>query len=200
MKVCVFGASSSGIPQVYIDFAYTLGRCLAKEGGGLVFGAGTTGLMGACARGADSAGGEIIGVIPERLNLPGIYYENCSERIVTATMHERKAKMESLSDAFVALPGGFGTAEELMEVITLKQLGYHEKPIIIANVNGFFDNLLKQFENCVHQGFTHPLFLKLYSVADTVDEVMKQIKQRPDKNMPDKIQEALLSARFAKEK
>ena len=200
MKVCVFGASSNGIPQTFIDFAYSLGKALAQDGSGLVFGAGTTGLMGACARGADSAGGEIIGVIPERLNIPGIYYENCTERIVTATMHEHKAKMENLADAFVVLPGGFGTTEELMEVMTLKQLGYHEKPIIIANLNGFFDNLLKQFETCVCQGFTHPLFLKLYSVADTVDEVMKNIKQKPDKNMPSKIQEALLSARFAKDK
>ena len=200
MKVCVFGASSNGIPQTFIDFAYSLGKALAQDGSGLVFGAGTTGLMGACARGADSAGGEIIGVIPERLNIPGIYYENCTERIVTATMHERKAKMENLADAFVVLPGGFGTTEELMEVMTLKQLGYHEKPIIIANLNGFFDNLLKQFETYVCQGFTHSLFLKLYSVADTVDEVMKNIKQKPDKNMPDKIQEALLSARFAKDK
>ena len=200
MRVCIFGASSSGIPQACIDFAYMLGKCLADDGIGLVFGAGTTGLMGAAARGADSAGGEIIGVIPERLNISGIYYENCTERIVTATMHERKAKMENLADAFVALPGGFGTLEELMEVITLKQLGYHEKPIVIANINGFYDNLLKQFNDCVCKGFTHPLFLELYSVADTVAEVMRKIKQKLDKKMPSKMEEALLSARFAKKK
>lgn len=200
VRVCVFGASSSGIPQIYLDFAHTLGKRMAEEGMGLVFGAGQTGLMGECARGANSAGGEIIGVIPERLNIPGIYYENCTERIVTATMHERKAKMENLGDAFVALPGGFGTVEELMEVLTLKQLGYHEKPVVIANIDGFFNSLTEQFKFCVSQGFTHPLFLELYSVAYTVDEVLEQIKRKPDKKMPSKIEEALFSARLDKDK
>ena len=148
MNVCIFGASSSNIPECYIEFAEKLGHRLASDGHGMVFGAGRTGLMGAAARGAYSAGGKIIGVIPEKLNIPGIYFEHCTERIQTATMHERKQLMESRSDAFVALSGGFGTLEELLEVLTLKQLGYHNLPVIIVNINGFYDPLIAQFERC----------------------------------------------------
>lgn len=103
---------------------------------------GEPGLWVRLARGAYSAGGKIIGVIPEKLNIPGIYFEHCTERIQTATMHERKQLMESRSDAFVALSGGFGTLEELLEVLTLKQLGYHNLPVIIVNINGFYDPLI----------------------------------------------------------
>ena len=159
MNVCIFGASSSNIPECYIEFAEKLGHRLASDGHGIVFGAGRTGLMGAAARGAYSAGGKIIGVIPEKLNIPGIYFEHCTERIQTAAMHERKQLMESRSDAFVALSGGFGTLEELLEVLTLKQLGYHNLPVIIVNINGFYDPLIAQFERCVAEGFTDKHFL-----------------------------------------
>ena len=198
--VCVFGASNSAIPKEHIDFAEKLGAALADNGCALVFGAGTTGLMGAAARGAHSKGGEIIGVIPKKLNVPGIYFEHCTERIETATMHERKALMEDRSDAFIALGGGFGTLEELMEVITLKQLGYIDKAIIIVNIDGFYDNLLAQFERYVKDGFTHELFLQLFTVAKSVDEVIAALNCTEERIMPDKMQEALLSARFGGEK
>lgn len=198
--VCVFGASNSAIPKEHIDFAEKLGAALADNGCALVFGAGTTGLMGAAARGAHSKGGEIIGVIPKKLNVPGIYFEHCTERIETATMHERKALMEDRSDAFIALGGGFGTLEELMEVITLKQLGYIDKAIIIVNIDGFYDNLLAQFERYVKDGFTHELFLQLFTVATSVDEVIAALNCTEERIMPDKMQEALLSARFGGEK
>ena len=194
--VCVFGASNSTIPTEHIEFAENLGAALAENGFALVFGAGTTGLMGAAARGAHARGGEIIGVIPKKLNVPGIYFEHCTERIETATMHERKALMEDRSDAFIALGGGFGTLEELMEVITLKQLGYIDKEIIIVNIDGFYDNLLAQFDRYVADGFTHGLFLHLYTVAKSVDEVIRALKEPEKRIMPDKMQEALLSARF----
>ncbi|MBR5948937.1 MAG: TIGR00730 family Rossman fold protein [Clostridia bacterium] len=195
--ICVFGASNSAIPKAHIDFAEELGAALAKNGFALVFGAGTTGLMGAAARGTHSEGGEIIGVIPKKLNIPGIYFEHCTERIETETMHERKALMEDKSDAFIALGGGFGTLEELMEVITLKQLGYIDKEIIIVNLDGFYDNLLAQFDRYVEDGFTHGLFLRLYTVAKSVNEVIAALKNPEARIMPDKMQEALLSARFS---
>ena len=196
-NVCIFGASNSCIPESYIRFAEELGARLAREGFGMVFGAGTTGLMGAAARGMHSEGGRIIGVIPKKLNVPGIYFEHCTERIETGTMHERKALMEDLSSAFIALPGGFGTIEELMEVMTLKQLGYHAKRIVIVNIHGYYDNLLKQFERCVDDGFTNGLFLSLYRVALTVDEVIRALNEPDSTPLPDKIKEALLSSRFA---
>jgi len=194
--ICVFGASNSAIPKEHIEFAEELGAALAKNGFALVFGAGTTGLMGAAARGAHREGGEIIGVIPKKLNVPGIYFEHCTERIETPTMHERKALMEEKSDAFIALGGGFGTLEELMEVITLKQLGYMNKEIIIVNIDGFYDNLIAQFDRYVKDGFTHELFLNLYTVVKSVDEVIGTLRQPEQRLMPDKMQEALLSARF----
>lgn len=190
-RICVFGASSSTIPKSCIDFAYSLGELLAKFDMGLVFGAGRSGLMGACARGVHSGGGEIIGIIPEKLNIPGIYYEYCTERIETPTMHERKALMEEKADAFVALPGGFGTVEELMEVLTLKQLGYHAKPIVIANTDNYYSSLLDQFARCVRDGYTNKEFLKLYSVADTPERVIEEINSNASTVAAADIEKAL---------
>lgn len=196
-NVCIFGASNDSIPADCIAFAEQLGARLAEENIGLVFGAGRTGLMGAAARGAYSGGGRIIGVIPKKLNVPGIYFEDCTERIETPTMHERKALMEEMSSAFVALSGGFGTLEELMEVVTLKQLNYHSKHIVIVNLNGYYDNLIAQFHRCVADGFTNELFLKLFTVVDSVDGVIEALRSDDDVILPDKMQEVLLSSRFA---
>ena len=196
-NVCIFGASNDSIPADCIAFAEQLGARLAEENIGLVFGAGRTGLMGAAARGAYSGGGRIIGVIPKKLNVPGIYFEHCTERIETPTMHERKALMEEMSSAFVALSGGFGTLEELMEVVTLKQLNYHSKHIVIVNLNGYYDNLIAQFHRCVADGFTNELFLKLFTVVDSVDGVIEALRSDDDVILPDKMQEVLLSSRFA---
>lgn len=187
-RVCVFGASRECIPEEAKNFAHELGILLAENSYGLVFGAGTTGLMGACARGVYSRGGEIIGVIPEKLNKPGIYFENCTQRIVTETMHERKALMEKLSCAFIALPGGFGTIEELAEVLTLKQLGYHDHPIIIVNLLGYYDNFLNQLERCVADGYTHNDFLDSFTVATTVEQVIEQLHNYTIHAMPNKLE------------
>lgn len=138
--------------------------------------------MGAAARGAYSAGGKIIGVIPEKLNIPGIYFEHCTERIQTATMHERKQLMESRSDAFVALSGGFGTLEELLEVLTLKQLGYHNLPVIIVNINGFYDPLIAQFERCVAEGFTDKHFMNLFCSVTSIEAVAEALALPPPRN------------------
>ena len=130
---CIFGASCPNVAKGYLDAAFAAGALLAERGLGMVFGGGNTGLMGAAARGVKSAGGRLIGVIPEKLNQPGIAYPHCDQLIVTPDMHTRKAKMEALSFGFLALPGGFGTLEELLEVITLNQLGYLQAPVVLLN-------------------------------------------------------------------
>ena len=190
-RLCVFAASSNKVDQKYLDLAYELGRLMAENGIGLVFGAGDVGLMGACVRGVKDHGGHAIGVIPEKLNLPGIAYQNCDELIVTPTMHERKSTMESLSDGFVALPGGFGTLEELLETITLKQLGYHDLPIVIMDQDGFYRNLLAQFETCIGERFTDAAWRTLYYGATTAQDAIDYFVAYEPETMPDKIKDAL---------
>lgn len=171
-NICIFGASSSNMDNEYFEAAYEVGRLIAVNGFGMVFGAGGRGLMGSAARGCYEAGGRLIGVIPEKLNKPGIYYENCTERIETATMHERKAKMESLSCGFIALGGGFGTIEEFMETLTLKQLSYMDPALVLLNTRGYFDPLIAQLNRCVEEGFTNGEYSRIYHVASTPEEAV----------------------------
>lgn len=189
--VCVFAASSAAVDGAFCDAAFELGRLLALNGLGLVFGGGRMGLMGACARGADAEGGRITGVIPERLNQPGIAFERCTELIVTPDMRSRKAKMEELSSAHIALPGGFGTLEELMEIITLNQLGYINSPVVVLNSFGFYDHLAELFGTFVERGFTDGRYLSIIKMAATPREAVDAILtyERPD--LPDKIKEAI---------
>lgn len=175
-NVCVYGSSSSVIDKIYLDAAFRLGELLAENGWGLVFGAGTMGMMGAAARGVHSKGGHVTGVIPEFMDIPGIPYEKCDDYIVLPTMRERKQKMEDLSDAFVSVPGGFGTFEELLEVITLKQLKRHKKPVVILNTNGFFGELIAMFEKTVAERFAKADALSVYTVVDTPEEAAEAIK------------------------
>lgn len=175
-NVCVYGSSSAVIDKTYLDAAYRLGELLAENGWGLVFGAGTMGMMGAAARGVHSKNGRVIGVIPEFMDIPGVPYEECDEYIVLQTMRERKQKMEDLSDAFIASAGGFGTFEELLEIVTLKQLKRHKKPVVILNTNGFFDELIAMFEKTVAQKFAKADALSVYTVAATPEEAVEAIK------------------------
>lgn len=175
-NICVFASSSKTLSDIYRQAATQLGELIAKEGLGIVFGAGTDGLMGELARGAHSCGGYVIGVIPDSLNFPGIVYEECDELYDTRTMRQRKAIMEEKSYAFIALPGGFGTLEEILEIITLKQLGYHQKPIVLLNTNGFYSSLISQFEETVAQSFATPDVLDLFSVSTSPQETLEYIK------------------------
>ena len=175
-NICVFASSSSKLSDIYNSAARELGAYIANEGFGIVFGAGTDGLMGELARGAHQQDGFVTGVIPDSLNFEGIVYERCDEIIDTRTMRERKAIMEEMSFAFIALPGGFGTLEEILEIITLKQLGYHEKPVVLLNINGFYDSLVSQFEETVAQSFASPEVLLLFKVAYTIPEAVEYIK------------------------
>ena len=143
MKICVFGASSAHIDEIYIKKVEELGERLAKKGHSLVFGAGGTGLMGAAARGFKRGGGHIHGVVPTFFRDEGVeqLYNECDEITYTQTMRERKAIMEDLADIFVIVPGGIGTFEELFEVLTLKQLNQHDKGIVIFDIDGYYDGM-----------------------------------------------------------
>ena len=175
-NVCVYASSSTLLDDIYVNTAAELGRTLAQRGIGLVYGAGGYGLMGAAARGAREAGGSVIGVIPEKMDVDGVVYEGCTELFVTRTMRERKALMEDKSDAFIALPGGFGTFEEVLEIIALRLLMYHTKPVVILNINGFYDALVKQFDVAVEQNFASPKALEMYGVFSEIDEALKYIE------------------------
>ena len=166
--ICVYSSSSCKLDKVYFDAAYQLGTEIAQRGDRFLFGGGLTGLMGACAHAVHQQNGKVIGIIPEALNVQGIVYERCDELVVTKGMRERKAEMDEKSDAFMALPGGYGTLEEILEIITLKQLRYHNKPIVILNINGFYDHLLQQFNTIILQQFAKTDCKELYFVTADV--------------------------------
>jgi len=173
--ICVYSSSSCAIDKVYFDAAEELGREIARRGDVFLYGGGHTGLMGAAAEAVHKNGGRVVGIIPKALNVKGIVYETCDELVVTEGMRERKALMDSRSDAFISLPGGYGTLEETLEIITLKQLRYHNKPIVILNINGFYDNLLAQFETTIEQKFAKEDCRKLYFVTDSVQQALDYI-------------------------
>ena len=143
----------------------------------VIVGGGAAGLMGAAARGAYSRGGEIIGVVPSFLNVDGILFDNCTELIFTETMRERKALMEQKSDAFIMTPGGVGTFDEFFEILTLKQLGRHSKPIAVFNINGYFDSLIAQLENAVHKQFMNPEIFELFISTDRADRLLDYLEK-----------------------
>ena len=178
MKICVFGAASNEIDHSYIDKVEEMSSLLAKRGHELVFGAGANGLMGAAARGMKSAGGRITGVIPQFFKDETIeeIYDDCDELIFTDTMQERKKTMENLADAFIVVPGGIGTFEEMYEVLTLKQLGRHQKPIIFYNLFGYFDNLMAFMHHCSDEGFIRKNCHKLYNITDNNEELVRYIE------------------------
>src|SRR5215467_644032 len=152
-RLCVFCGSSNGFQPVYAEAARTLGKIMADRHIGLVYGGGNVGLMGTIADAVLEAGGEVIGVIPEALVGRELAHRTVTELIVVRSMHDRKAKMASLSDAFVAMPGGYGTFEEFCEIITWAQLGLHRKPCAILNVDHYYEPLLTLFDHAVKEGF-----------------------------------------------
>ena len=176
-RICLYGASSATLAEAYYAAAYTIGEGLAACGIGLVFGGGATGLMGAAARGVDSKGGEIIGVAPTFFDEEGVLYQNCTEFIFTDTMRERKQIMEDLADGFLVTPGGIGTLEEFFEIFTLRQLGRHEKPIYILNVNGYYDQLLAFLNLVVAEKFMNPHCLDMIHVYDSPEALIEALKE-----------------------
>ena len=151
MNICLYGSSRDSILEQYKTGVFRLGSLIAQRGHGLVFGGGREGLMGLAAGGALSAGGQVTAIVPEFFIPRGVVMEGCTRRIVTKTMHERKALMERQSDAFIAVPGGIGTFEELCEIITWRQLGLHSKPIALYSPAGYYDGLMEVLEQTVQR-------------------------------------------------
>lgn len=176
MNICIFGSSSEKIDKTYLNSAEHLGKAMVKKGYGMIFGAGRYGVMGAAARGVTSENGILIGVTPTFFVEMDVIYDKCTELIYTETMRERKGIMEDRADAFVICAGGIGTFEEFFEVLTLKQLRRHSKPIIIYNVKGYYNPMLRMLENSVKENFMSDYCNKLYSVANTEEEIFEQLE------------------------
>jgi uncharacterized protein (TIGR00730 family) len=174
-SVCVFCGSSGGGREVYAREARRFGQALAGRGLSLVYGGGHIGLMGVLADAVLEAGGRAVGVIPEALLAKELAHRRLTELHVVATMHQRKALMADRADAFAALPGGFGTGDELFEVLTWAQLGLHTKPIGLLNVAGFFDPLLAWIDHCMGEGFIRPEHRELLTVSTTPEELLETL-------------------------
>lgn len=176
-SICVFCGSSVGARPEYSAAATAFGRLLAQQGIRIVYGGGNVGLMGSLADAALAAGGEVIGVIPQMLVDRELAHRGISELRIVGSMHERKALMAELSDAFVALPGGLGTYEELCEVLTWAQLGIHPKPCGCLNVAGYFDLLVRLLDHAVHEGFLRPEQRRLFISTASAEELLSLLAQ-----------------------
>lgn len=175
-RITVFCGSSTGFSPKFEQQAYQLGKTLASKKIGLVYGGAKVGLMGAVANGALENGGEAIGVLPTFLQNKELAHEQLSSLILVDTMHERKAKMNELCDGVITLPGGFGTMEELFEMLTWAQLGLHHKPIGILNIDGFYDQLQSLMQVMVDNGFLKPINQGMLLVADSIDELLLKME------------------------
>ncbi|HTJ92673.1 MAG TPA: TIGR00730 family Rossman fold protein [Pararobbsia sp.] len=176
-SVCVYCGSSIGTEPVYAEAAREFGRALATAGITLVYGGGKVGLMGTVADEAMKHGGQAIGVIPELLLSKEVGHTGLTQLHVVKDMHERKKMMADLSDGFVALPGGVGTYEELFEVYTWAQLGYHQKPVGVLNVAGYFDPLKAMLDHTVKAGFMRQTYLDLLQIADTTPALIDKLQR-----------------------
>jgi uncharacterized protein (TIGR00730 family) len=174
-RVAVFCGSSSSVSDVYLSAARAFGHHLAERGTGLVFGAGSVGMMGAVADAVLEAGGEAIGVIPQKLVDLELAYEGLTEIRIVKGMHARKAEMASLADAFVALPGGYGTLDELFEAATWTQLNYHHKPVGLLDVDGYFAALVAFIDHATTEGFVKPLHRRIIAVDDDPGALLNRL-------------------------
>ncbi len=174
--ICVFSSSSNEVSASFFEVARELGFHIAREGYALVYGGTRVGLMGAIAEAVHQYGGKVIGVIPEALHRYGIAYDLADELIITKDLRERKATMEARASAFIGFPGGFGTIEEIFEMLTLKQLKYHEKPLTLLNVDGFFDPLLELFDHFYRHRFAKEEVRDLYHITDDVRELFRYLE------------------------
>lgn len=177
INICVFGASSRNLEKSYVEDSYLLGTLMAQRGWRCLNGAGSEGLMRAVSDGALDAGGEAIGVIPQFMIDNGWHYERLTSIIATPTMHERKSTLARMSQAVIALPGGCGTMEELLEAITWRQLNLMPKPIILLNTLGFYDNLVAMLNHAIEHGFMKASHHRLWKVAQTPAQALDIIEQ-----------------------
>jgi uncharacterized protein (TIGR00730 family) len=173
-NVCVYCGSADGVRAEYLEAAFAMGQKLAQSGLRLIYGAGKTGLMGTVAEGVLQAGGQVTGVVPTYLNLPHLIHSGLTELEVVENIHLRKARMSELADAFIALPGGYGTFEELFETLTWAQIGLHHKPIGLLNTQGYFDPLLAMVQHALKEGFIYAEHnILLVSSAEPADLLLK---------------------------
>lgn len=180
--VCVYCGSSDRVHPDYLQAAREMGAAAARRGLDIVYGAGSTGLMGAVANGAMEAGGQVIGVIPGYFNTPQLAHHGLARLEVVDTIHTRKARLVELGDAFIALPGGYGTFEEFFEVLTWAQIGLHAKPIGLLNVRGYFSPLLEMVEHARREGFIYDEHRALFSACDNPEALLDALTnhQHPD--------------------
>lgn len=183
MRVCVYGAASPTIDPKYMELVETMGRELAKRGHSLVFGGGGNGLMGAAARGVKSAGGYILGVIPKFFDEEDVeaICDFCDELLQPDTMRQRKQLMEDNADAFIVVPGGIGTFEEFFEILTLKQLCRHNKPIALYNLMGYYDDINKVLDEAMKKNFIRDNCKELYYTTDDLEELFRYIEEPVEK-------------------
>ena len=165
-NITVYAGSADNLKQVYLDAAWRMGETLAKQGRALIYGAGKTGLMGAVADGALAAGGKAVGVINDGLNLPHLAHAGLSELEVLPDIHARQARMTHLADGMIALPGGFGTFAELFEALTWAQIGLHDKPVGLLNVEGYFDPVVALIEQAITENYIYAEHRRFFFVAD----------------------------------
>ena len=178
-NVCVYSASSTKIAPVYFAVAEELGHLLASKGINLINGAGSIGLMAATSNAALASGGTVTGVIPQFMVEQGWHHTGLTQLISTETMHERKRLMADMSDGVIALPGGCGTLEELLEIITWKQLGLYLKPIVVLNVDGYFNPLLEMLHKAIDENFMRPEHGNIWVVAETPEEAVQLLYDTP---------------------
>jgi cytokinin riboside 5'-monophosphate phosphoribohydrolase len=174
--LCVYCSSSDRVDPKYFAAAEEIAREMVRRGWGLVYGGGRSGLMGAVARTVKSGGGRVVGVIPGFMKAKELAFDEADELITVVTMRERKLLMEARADAFLALPGGWGTLEELMEILTLRQLDVIRKPCVLFNQDGFYDDLLRFFERMINERFNQASNLNLFSVAPKLDQVFAHLE------------------------
>ncbi|MBK5491740.1 TIGR00730 family Rossman fold protein [Bacillus sp. TH13] len=175
-SICVFCGSNYGESEEYKNTAEKLGEFLSKKNITLIYGGGKVGLMGSVANSALQAGGNVVGIIPEFLRDKEIAHQGLTDLIVVDSMHSRKQKMSELADGFIVLPGGYGTYEEMFEVLSWGQIGIHKKPVGLINVDGFFDPLLKMLQHTVDKGFARPENLNLILSSTNIEELFAQMK------------------------
>ncbi len=176
MNICVYSSSSNAIDEFYFEEARKLGRLIGEKGHSLINGGANVGLMETVTLSVKMAGGNTVGIIPEKMIHRSLASDHSHEVIVTDDMQSRKARMRDLSDAFIALPGGFGTLEEILEVLTLKQLSYHEKAVVFINTNDFFHDLFSMFERFYREMFAKENYRKLYFIAETSEQAIHYIE------------------------
>jgi hypothetical protein len=176
MDICVYCSSSDAVQRTYLEAAETLGRSIGSRGHSLIYGGAAVGSMGAVARGTREAGGRITGVMPDKLHRFGLFYDGIDERIVTETMRQRKEIMESRAEGFIALPGGLGTMEEILEVMVLKQLGYHSKGVVFIDQDGFYTPLMDFLEKLYRESFMKEGTRSQYTLVKTPQAAIEYLE------------------------